>query len=222
MARQATGAFVNQAALETVDLSAEMLCAAIDHTYNLLDRIDDTLSTVGADALSMTVELANLSSMIGNIFAAAIAAHSNGLLKRNGPHKYPDLLPTGLGNIPPIEIKVALEQNKPKGHLAKAGWYITARYVLCDGTEPHLYTKGVRGPTVFIWELRLGQLADEHFNLSNTPGDSGKTAVVNGSGMQALKVIYVDLQRAPVSARVRHVYEDLVRGISHSPKETEQ
>jgi hypothetical protein len=222
MTRNATGNFVNVSALQEVGLTVEMLQLSMDHTYNLLDRIDDTLSTVGADALSLTVELANLSSMIGNIFAAAVASHSNGLLKRNGPHKYPDLLPVRPGRTPPIEIKVALEQNKPKGHLAKPGWYITARYVLCDGKDPHIFRKGERGPTAFIWELRIGNLTDDHFNISNTPGDSGKTAVVNGLGMEALKVVYVDLARSPISAKARRVYEDIIKGISHSPRETEQ
>lgn len=214
--------FVNLPAIVAVGLTTDVLQASIDHTYNLLDRIDAALLSVGAYPLSLTVELANLSSMLGNILAAAIALHSNGLLKRNGPHKYPDLLPTGSGVVPAIEVKVALELNKPKGHLAKEGWYITARYVLCDSNGPFAFNKGVRGPTAYIWELRLGRLSDAHFNLSNTPGDSGKTAVVNGLGMDALKVIYVDLARAPLTARARKSYEELIAGINRSPAGTEQ
>lgn len=221
MARHATGTFVNTVAIEAIGLSAEMLRAAIEHTYNLLDRIDGTLISVGADPLSMTVELANLSSMLGNIFGAAIAAHSNGLIKRNGPHKFPDLLPAQNSHCPPIEIKFALETNKPKGHLAKPGWYITARYVLClnGGT----YVPGDRGPTAYIWELRLGLLSDAHFNISNTDGDSGKTAVINRAGMESLQVIYVDLDRAPVGKRTRHIYESLIGGkVSRSQVVPEQ
>ena len=41
----------------------------------------------------------------------------------------------------------------------------------------------------------------EHFNLSNTTGDSGKTAVVNKDGMEALKIVYLNLAIAPYSVR---------------------
>jgi hypothetical protein len=222
MTRSANGHFLNVELIKSIGLTTEIFKSSIDHTYNLLDRIDATLLTAGADPLSLTVELANLSSMLGNIFAAAVASHSHGLLKRNGPHKYPDLLPSSLGVVPPIEIKVALELNKPKGHLAKEGWYVTVRYVLCDADVPFIFEKGNRGATAFIWELRLGLLTDAHFNISNTQGDSGKTAVVNGLGMEALKIIYVDLDRAPVSTRARIMYEELIAGISHSPAETGQ
>ncbi len=47
--------------------------------------------------------------------------------------------------------------------------------------------------------MRAGYLTEDHFNISNTAGDSGKTAVVNASGMEALKVVYVDLDMVPGS-----------------------
>jgi hypothetical protein len=150
------------------------------------------------------IELANLSSVVGNLLGAGIAKFSQGMFERNGPHKYPDLL--GMKNMAKdVEIKVALETNKPKGHLAKAGFYLICRYVLVqdDGS----FDIKNRGNRVSIWEIRFGYLEDSHFNLSNTPGDSGKTAVVNSGGMAALKLIYCDLEKCPMS-RTGKTYKD--------------
>ena len=52
---------------------------------------------------------------------SAIVKASNGVFRKNGPHKYPDLLADRL-DAANVEIKVALEDNKPKGHLAKPGF----------------------------------------------------------------------------------------------------
>lgn len=209
MTRTASGLTANSHVIEELGLSHESLRNAVTYTYELLDRIDETLISAGGFPLSQTVELANLSSMIGNIFGSAIARHSNGLFKRNGPHKYPDLLSTEPSLRPNIEIKMALEKNKPKGHLAKPGYYITCRYVLCDEKGRFTFDKQNRGITPYIWELRCGYLAEEHFNISNTAGDSGKTAVVNAEGMKELKVIYFDRERAPLSQKGR-VFRDYV------------
>lgn len=183
-----------------IGLSHDILKSAIEKTYSLLDQVDDTLVVAGVFPLSQTVELANLSSMIGNILAAAIANYSGGSLKRNGPHKYPDLLQTGTNPlVPDLELKMALEGNIPKGHLAKEGYYLTCRYVLCE--ETGRYTRGIanRGVVPYLWELRCGHLKEEHFNISNTAGDSGKTAVVNAAGMRELKIVYIDIDRVPYS-----------------------
>lgn len=209
MTREVSGKIANSRLLEEIGLSHDLLRAAIQQTYDLLDRIDATLVDAGGFPLSQTVELANLSSMIGNIFAAAIAKHSNGHLKRNGPHKYPDLLSSNKEKWPDIEIKMALEGNKPKGHLAKPGYYITCRYVLCGIDGSFVFDKANRGVKPYIWELRCGYLSEEHFNISNTAGDSGKTAVVNADGMRELKVVYADLERAPLSNKGR-VYREYV------------
>lgn len=202
MRQPALNGFINTGILEDIGLSHEVLRNSIQDTYNLLDQIDATLTASGVFPLSQTVELANLSSMIGNILASAIAKHSNGLLQRNGPHKYPDLLTTGvLTQVPDIELKMALETNQPKGHLAKEGYYLTCRYVLCQSDGTLIIGKENRGTVPYIWEIRCGYLEDEHFNLSNTAGDSGKTAVVNAKGMESLQVVYCDLVRAPLSPR---------------------
>lgn len=108
----------------------------------------------------------------------------------------PDLLAQTV-SAKDVEIKVALENNKPKGHLAKPGYYLTCRYILggSDGT----YIFNQRGYVVWIWELRCGRLDESHFSKSDTEGDSGKTAVVNKNGMDILKVVYCDLDRLPFS-----------------------
>lgn len=202
MREPTSNACVNSSVLESIGLSHEMIRAAIMDTYRLLDQIDETLEAAEVFPLSQTVELANLSSMIGNIFASAIAKHSNGLLRRNRPHKYPDLLTTGISSqVPDIELKMALETNKPKGHLAKAGQYLTCRYVLCQSDGSLRIGKENRGVKPYIWEIRCGYLLPEHFNLSNTEGDSGKTAVVNAEGMKLLQIVYCDLERVPFSPR---------------------
>ncbi|WP_440977856.1 hypothetical protein ACQHGV_08455 [Sphingomonas pseudosanguinis] len=210
--REIGGKFTNEDELTKIGLTADILSRAVLNTYRLLDRIDATLIDAGAEPLSATVELANLSSMLGNIFAASVVTAADGIFSRNGPHKFPDLLTNQPSITPNIEIKVALEDNKPKGHLVKAGHYITCRYVLCDDHGTPLW-KGKhkqRGVTPHIWEIRCGELEDSHFNSSNTDGDSGKTAVVNAEGMKALSIVYVDLERAPLGQRGAR-YKELVR-----------
>jgi hypothetical protein len=192
--------FANEAALHAIGLSYDQVAASIAGTYRLFDRIDATLTSDGVDPLCQIVELANLSSMIGNVFGAELAKASEGLYVRNGPHRFPDLLPANEGSVPSgIEIKIALNRNYPKGHLAKEGHYITCRYVLINA-EGSMCIEKVDRPKATkaaIWELRAGYLTDEHFNISNTEGDSGKTAVVNALGMEALKIFYVDLELVP-------------------------
>jgi transcriptional regulator with XRE-family HTH domain len=213
MREPASNGFVNATVIEGIGLSHEMLRQSIRDTYHLLDQIDTTLETAEVFPLSQTVELANLSSMIGNILASAMAKHSNGLLRRNGPHKYPDLLTTGvLSQVPDLELKMALETNKPKGHLAKEGYYLTCRYVLCQRDGSLQIGKEQRGVKPYLWEIRCGHLRLEHFNVSNTSGDSGKTAVVNAAGMENLQVIYCDLDRVPMSpkGKIYQSYQQLL------------
>jgi transcriptional regulator with XRE-family HTH domain len=176
-------------------LTADVMIAAIDDTYHTVDLLDRQLVENGTAPFSRLVELANLSSMIGNIFGGAVARHSGGLYERSGPHKYQDLRSTQGGEH--IEIKTALEGNKPKGHLSKAGLYLTLRYVL--GDPDGTYVRPQRGEIIYVWEVRFGYLRKSDFAESNTPGDSGKTAVVRTKVLQELERVYFDPRYFPMA-----------------------
>ncbi len=199
MARACNDAFrIADPVLSEFGMDVEMIGKGVSYTYEVLDSIDAKLLESGGPMLSELLELANLSAIIGNLFRGGIVKASGGRFRANAPHTYPDLLGIGAG-CKNVEIKVALETNKPKGHLIKAGPHLTVRYVLgsLDGT--YLRGKKNRSNVAWIWEVRAGWLKDQHFNFSNTEGDSGKTAVINSQGMEALKVVYCDLERCPHS-----------------------
>lgn len=194
----------NANVLREIGFSHQQLADALNGTMRLMDSIDATLISDGVEPLCQIVELANLSSMIGNVLGAELAKASNGLYVRNGPHKFPDLVSNHINAVDSgIEIKMALNTNTPKGHLAKEGYYLTCRYLLVDNEGKPCIGKKDRPKAArpVIWELRTGYLIEEHFNISNTAGDSGKTAVINAEGMEALKVVYVDLESFPGSKR---------------------
>lgn len=208
MTRACTERFLlDQRDLRAFGMNAEMIGGAIAYTYKVLDDIDAKLLEDGSLRLSELLELANLSAIIGNLFRGGVVKASGGKFAANSPHTYPDLLGRGAG-CRDVEIKVALETNKPKGHLAKPGPHVTIRYVLADAAGVYCRGKENRGKVAWIWEVRAGLLASNHFNCSNTEGDSGKTAVINAAGMTALNLVYCDLERCPLSARGA-VYERL-------------
>lgn len=185
-----TAHFRNEAALQrTTGLTSAMLRSGIEHCHQTFDTIDFQLQLHGAKPIGKLVELANLSSMIGNILAEGMATNSGGLYERNTPHTYPDLLPTAAPAIP-LEVKIALETNRPKGHLPKAGTYLTFRYVLCGKDGGFKRGKDHRGDTAYIWEAKVGRLTEDDFDLSNTAGDSGKTAVVKTVSFDRMDLVY--------------------------------
>ena len=175
-----------------------MIRGAIQYTHEVLDRIDNTLIEAGGNRLASLIELANLSAIIGNLFRRGVSNASSGAFKVNSPHTFPDLL--GIApNTCDLEIKVALETNKPKGHLIKPGPHLTVRYVLASENGKYPRGKTVRGDVAWIWEVRVGLLEENHFSFSNTPGDSGKTAVINTEGMTRLIPVFIDLLKCPYS-----------------------
>ncbi len=187
----------NQAAFEEfMGMPAINLLAAIESTYHTLDMIDGQLTSRGSPPIGKLVELANLSSMIGNLFGGCLADVSDGLYKRNRSHAYPDLLPVK-NPAQPLELKVALETNKPKGHLPKPGRYITLRYVLGDRLGNYTRGKEHRGATVWVWEVRVGEIGMEDFSISNTDGDSGKTAVIKTAVFNAMSLVYFNRMYCP-------------------------
>ncbi len=159
----------------------------------------------GVSPITQLVELANLSSMVGNLVGGAIADCSNGIYSRNKPHTYPDLLPLKPKAVD-LEIKIALETNKPKGHLPKAGAYIIFRYVLGDKHGNFIRGKENRGDTVWIWEVKVGVLKEDDFSCSNTDGDSGKTAVVKTDVHNAMPLVYYVPEHLPYAPQTDMKY----------------
>jgi transcriptional regulator with XRE-family HTH domain len=170
-------------------MNSDSLLRAINSCYQTVDLIDEQLTEKNSPPIAHLVELANLSSMIGNMIGGGLADHSNGLYQRNKPHTYPDLLPIGEGAVN-LELKVALETNKPKGHLPKAGTYITFRYVLASKMGEYKKGKDQRGNTVWVWEVKVGELSEDDFSCSNTEGDSGKTAVIKTAVHNKMSLVY--------------------------------
>lgn len=215
------GKVIDTDELNDVGLSTNIIRSAIQYTHDVLDRIDSTLVDSGSDRLASLLELANLSAIVGNLFRSGVSKGSNGAFKANKPHTFPDLVAVAPG-AEDIEIKVALESNKPKGHLVKPGLHLTIRYVLGNRKGRYIRGKSSRGDVVWIWEVRLGFLTDEHFSFSNTPGDSGKTAVINSSGMDALIPVFVDIEKCPysptgsISTQLRHLQESQPVQAGHS------
>lgn len=184
-------------------LDSNMLLEAINHCYHTLDIIDKQLIANNAPRLANLVELANLSSIMGNILGAGIAIASNGLYIRNKPHTYPDLLPQR-DPAKNLELKIALETNKPKGHLPKEGIYMIFRYILGDINYKYIKGKNNRGNVVWIWEVKVGYLSRNDFVLSNTPGDSGKTAVIKTECLNSMALIYYDKNLLPYSGNKKY------------------
>ena len=199
MRNPAENALLQEMSLYKYGVTAKIVGASVEYVHQILDSIDTQLLTGADSRLSGLVELANLSAIIGNLFRTGLCKASNGIFVPNAPHTYPDILANPeYVEARDVEIKVAMENNKPKGHLVKPGPHITVRYVLAD--EHGTYTRGKanRGVVPWIWEVRIGELTEEHFNFSNTEGDSGKTAVINAAGMNALSVVYFDKSRCPL------------------------
>jgi hypothetical protein len=221
MARLSHGTFRSTALLEHLGLKHETIENAVVSVYDTLQAIDSALIDRGTDRLADIVELANLSSMLGNMLRSGIAKSSSGMYLSNGPHKHPDLLHRDESEHN-IEIKVALEDNQPKGHLAKPGIHLTCHYVLCDGDGRFTPGKDRRGNVVRIWMLRLGRLDEIDFNISNTDGDSGKTAVVNAKGMSKLDPVFFDPEYCPLpmtsrAKKSKSIFEAM--GLPYRPKE---
>lgn len=185
-----------EAVKRVAGLNENWLPSAIEATYATLDRIDEQLVNTGSRPLAEVVELANLSAIVGNLLRSALLGNSRGVYRSNAPHTFPDLVSQS-GASSDLEIKIALEGNMPKDHLPKPGAHLLCRYVLAerDGT----YSRGHRGNVVWVWEARLGELSEEDFNTSNTPGDSGKTAVISAGALYRLTCVYYDERFRPIA-----------------------
>ena len=191
--------------LELMGIEGSVLLEAIEYAYGTLDTIDRKLLTSQSPVVAELVELANFSSMLGNLIGSGIAKSSGGLYERNRPHTYPDLLPLKAPAVD-VELKMALKNNKPKGHLPKAGVYITFRYVLGDSEGNFIRGRENRGNTAWIWEIKLGYVDEDDFSISNTTGDSGKTAAIKTDVHNKMPLVYYDPQFLPYSPRKDATY----------------
>lgn len=191
-------------------LDGETVARSIEAAYHTFDLIDGQLIEQGADPIARLVELANLSAILGNLLAAGLAEAAGGSHRRSGPHKYPDLLANTPGLLN-LEVKTALEGNRPKGHLPKPGAYLTFRYVLLDRAGGYTPGKSNRGDVASIWEVKFGVLGEEDFAVSSTERDSGKTAVIRTNAFNAMELVYFDSNLCP-SPRLAIAYDRAWRG----------
>lgn len=179
-----------------IHLDAEIIKGSVIHCYETLDMIDQNLISKNSTKLSSLIELANLSSIIGNLLGAGCAEYSHGFYLRNKPHVYPDLIATD-STLSGIEIKTALLRNSPKGHHPKPGYYLTYRYCLTDENGHRFIGHEKEWDTVTIWEIKFGYLDTKDFTCSNTQSDSGKTAVIKISSLNKMPLLYFDPQLVP-------------------------
>lgn len=186
---------------QTVDanINVDLIFNAVQHIYNIYDILDQQIYIGCGYHFADIVDTTDISTLMGNLLAFGMVDNSDGLFKLNKPKKFPDLLSQDL-DVPDIEIKVTLENNKPKGHLPKSGYYLICRYVLCDENGKY---DGNRGYIPSIYQIRFGSINDLNFNIRSTTGDSGKTASVNWRGMMKLKVIYEDGSILPTVSKQR-------------------
>lgn len=181
--------------IPNIDLTTKMIVDGVNDAYYTLEAIDEKLTEIGSAKLSELMELANLSAFIGNVIGGTLARQSSGKYERNRPHAYPDLIHISEDSEKGVEVKVALEKNYPKGHLPKPGFYLMFRYVL--GSQAGKYTKGEREDTVWVWEIRFGELEKDDFSVSSTEGNSGKTAVIKTKKYNKTLLIYYDKDMCP-------------------------
>jgi hypothetical protein len=188
--------FATSDGIDRVDLTLDTIRDGINHTYSTLGAINETLVDNGSERMAEIVELAGFSSMLGDLLTSGVAQSSSGVFTRNAPHTFPDLLHNEDENKG-VEVKIALEDNQPKGHLVKPGYYLTFRYVLADKNKD--YTRNERGNTAYIWEVRFGYLDDSCFNTSDTDGDSGKTATISAGALDGMSLLLCDFDLFPYS-----------------------
>ena len=68
-------------------LTVEMVRQGVGYAYKTLDKIDQTLVEAESPRLATLIELANLSTIVGNFIRMGIVAASNGAFTSAGPHK---------------------------------------------------------------------------------------------------------------------------------------
>lgn len=172
---------------ETTRLTGETIRRAINAAYHKLDLIDEQMRESGSPLLVELVGLQHLSALLGSVLGSGVARASNGLYMQNGPRQHPDLLPLRHG-LPEVEVRAALETNRPVSGPTIAGIYLVFRFVLVDRKTG--YTRGVdsRGDTVAVWEAKFGELSDDDFHASKA--NTGKSPVLRKDALDRMESVY--------------------------------
>lgn len=184
-------------------LSGDAIARAVEFAYRKLDLIDEQMRASGSRPIVGLVELPDLSSLVGDLFAAGVARASNGLYVQNGPDHYPSLLPLRQG-FPELEVATALETDRPTSGSGKAGLYLTSRYVLADRDGTYTRGKDSRGDTVAVWEIRFGELGDGDFHVAGTRTGNG-SAKLRKEALDRMELVYYDPALLPY-ARATGIY----------------
>lgn len=189
----------NSDILNDLPIDGSAILMGIEQVYENLDTIDLAFQRQELEPIAEQFdEFSALSTVIGEFFASGVAEASDGIYEVNAGD-FPDLISTGKkSDVPGIEVKVAMEDNQPKGHLPKTGAYIAVRYVLAERDKS--YERGERNDTPWIWEVRIGEMEEEQFNESDTEGDSGKTATFSADALWAFDCVYFDPDLLPYTS----------------------
>jgi transcriptional regulator with XRE-family HTH domain len=185
--------------LDDLPIDGSAILMGIEQVYENLDTIDLAFQRQELEPIAEQFdEFSALSTVIGEFFASGVAEASDEIYEVNAGD-FPDLVSTGKkDDVPGIEVKVAMEDNQPKGHLPKTGAYISVRYVLAERDKS--YERGERNDTPWIWEVRIGEMKEEQFNESDTEGDSGKTATFSADALWGFDCVYFDPNLLPYTS----------------------
>ena len=222
-------------------ITPQQIGEAVRATHAILDAADEGLLRRHYGRMASHVESVNLSGMVGNIFANELAARSGGHWIRNTPNKHPDLIrppgtpgkdasiavamptaapaPSGAKTMkrvqPGVEIKVALNSNMPKGHHPRPNKYIVVRYVIGKSE--------VDAQIATVYEVLVGEVTESDFTVSDTEGDSGKTAVITADAIaRKFSQVYFDAAHFPGNAAGYLERRRLLAGSSSSPRAPKQ
>lgn len=188
-------------------LTGDTIRRAIDAAYHKLDLIDEQLRDAGSPPLVELVGLHHHSSLLGDVLGCGVARASDGLYVHNGPRHHPDLLPLRHG-LPELELKAALETNRPVSGPTIAGTYLVFRFVLVDRKTG--YTRGAdsRGDTVAVWEAKFGELSEDDFHASRA--DTGKSRVLRKDALDRMEHVYYNPDFLPY-AKPTGIYARRIR-----------
>jgi transcriptional regulator with XRE-family HTH domain len=183
-------------------LAGDTVTRAIDLAYRKLDLVDEQIRGSGPSSLVGLVETADFSSLLADLLSAGIARASSGLYVQSGPDHSSSLLPLRQG-LPELDVAAALETNRTAIAAAKAGVYLTFRYVLAERDGTFTRGKDSRGDTAAVWEVRFGELREHDFHAPGARA-TGSTRLKK-EAMDRMELVYYNPELLPY-ARPTSVY----------------